>query len=96
MPGAFWRKVREYKTTRILEGIKISSGSYKQVYVRCPFYKWDDGQHRITCEGIVEDSSLASIFKRKEDYTAQMTVFCCKYYKNCEVYQMLMEKYEGE
>ena len=26
--------------------------------VRCPFYKFDDGKRRITCEGIIEGSSL--------------------------------------
>lgn len=74
----------------------MPSGSYMQVFVRCPFYKFDDGKRRITCEGVIEDSSLALIFHNKEDYDTQITVFCCEHYKNCEVYGLLMEKYEEE
>lgn len=72
----------------------MPSGSYMQVFVRCPFYHFDDGKRRITCEGIVEDSSMALIFHSKEDYEKQITVFCCKKYENCEVYRMLMDKYQ--
>ena len=72
----------------------MPSGSFKQADVKCPFYKFDDGRRRITCEGIVEDCSLALIYRRKSDYEKQIDVFCCEYYKNCEVYRMLMEKYE--
>ena len=36
----------------------MSSGSYNQVRVECPFYCGDDGRQRITCEGILEGSSL--------------------------------------
>ena len=74
----------------------MPSGSYRQADVRCPFYKFDDGKRRITCEGIIEDSSLALIFHNKFDYEKQITVFCCDYYKYCEVYRMLMKKYEED
>lgn len=69
-------------------------GSYRQVDVQCPFYKADDGYRRITCEGIIDDSSLALIYRRKRDYETQITVFCCEHYEKCEVYRMLMEKYD--
>lgn len=73
----------------------MSSGSYKQVYVQCPFYKYDDGSRRIVCEGIIgEDSSTGVIFKRKSDYAVQISVFCCKNYQKCEVYRMLSRNYE--
>ena len=74
----------------------MPSGTFKQIEVGCPFYKYDDVRGRITCEGLVPDSSLALIFHRREDYCTQLEVFCCKHYKNCEVYRMLMEKYEEE
>ena len=78
----------------------MPSGSYRQVYVRCPFYKYDDGTRRITCEGLVggkEDSSLALIYKHKADYETQIAAFCCEHYEKCEVYRLLMEnKYEEE
>lgn len=41
---------------------------YKKADVQCPFYKYDDGKRRITCEGITEDSSLALIYHNKRDY----------------------------
>ena len=73
----------------------MSSGSYRQVHVGCPFYKFDDGRSRVNCEGIVENSTLALIFHKRADYEQQMELFCCQYYQKCEVYRMLMEnKYE--
>lgn len=69
----------------------MPSGSYRQVYVRCPFYLYDDGKRRIICEGLIDDSSLALIYKRKADYETQITVFCCEHYEKCEVYRLLME-----
>ena len=74
----------------------MPSGSYMQVYVRCPFYKFDDGNRRITCEGIIEDSSLALIYHKKADYETQIRTFCCQHYARCEVYCLLMNKYDEE
>lgn len=75
----------------------MPSGSYLQVFVLCPFYASDDGAHRIVCEGIVDESSLALWFSRRADYETQMSVFCCQHYEKCEIYRMLMEsKYEEE
>ena len=74
----------------------MPSGSYKQIEVQCPFYKFDDGKRRITCEGLIDDSSLALIYHNKQDYETQINVFCCKYYINCEVYRLLMDKYPDE
>ena len=72
----------------------MPSGSYNQIFVRCPFYKWDDGKKRITCEGIVDNSSIALIYHSKADYECQFVTFCCKHYEKCEVYRLLQEKYE--
>lgn len=74
----------------------MPSGSFKQAYVVCPFFKYDDGKRRITCEGLVDNSSLALIYQHKTDYERQISVFCCEHCKNCEVYQMLMTKYEED
>jgi hypothetical protein len=75
----------------------MSSGSYKQVDVGCPFYKYDDGRARIVCEGIdSEDDSVALIYREKLRYEKQMKVFCCSEYTKCEVYRMLMEKYKDD
>ena len=75
------------------------NGSFKgKVDAQCPFYKFDDfKRRRISCEGIVDDSTLALYFCRKKDYDTQLNVFCCEHYKRCEIYRMLMEaKYEEE
>lgn len=69
--------------------------SYSQVYVRCPFYRGDDGKRRINCEGLIEKSCTAQIYQRREDFQNQMSIFCCEQYKKCEIYRMIMgAKYE--
>ena len=72
----------------------MSSGSYWQVYVRCPFYQSDDGRSRSVCEGVGDSSSVSLHFRKKSECETQLRVFCCDHYKKCEVYRMLMEKYE--
>ena len=73
----------------------MPSGSYRQIYVICPFYRWDDGKKRITCEGVVEQSSIAQIFHNKEDYEQHISIFCSGCYEKCEIAQTLMKfKYE--
>lgn len=74
----------------------MPSGSFKQIDVQCPFYKYDDGRRRITCEGLIDKSSIALIYLTRGDYDTQLLVFCCEHYKKCEIYRMLMEKYEEE
>lgn len=69
---------------------------YKKADVQCPFYKYDDGKRRITCEGVIDDSSLALIYHNKADYETQINVFCCGQYQRCEVCRLLMEKYEED
>lgn len=74
----------------------MPTGVY-QTSVGCPFYKHDNGQkHRITCEGLIEDSCLALVFQRRKDYQIHITTFCCQHYRKCEVYRMLMQKYEED
>lgn len=67
--------------------------------VQCPFYQYDESNgksriHRITCEGLTENSTLALNYKRKRDFNIQLETFCCIHFPKCEVYRMLMEKYE--
>lgn len=67
----------------------------KEKLVKCPFYKRDDSQ-KITCEGVVDESTLSLNFTKKDGKRTQFTVFCCntQNYKCCEIYRMLMsEKY---
>lgn len=72
----------------------MSSGSYWQVYVRCPFYKSDDAKQKLVCEGITEESNLSQHFRSKHGLETQLQVFCCEHYTKCEIYRMLIEKYE--
>ena len=63
--------------------------------VQCPFYHQDIATaRRIICEGPIDGSILSLTYNTREDYKQQMNTFCCVYFQNCEVYRMLMEKYE--
>lgn len=69
--------------------------------VLCPFYQYDEALNRqkaykITCEGIVDGSTLILNYRRKGDFRTQLDVFCCEHFRRCEIYRMLMEKYEEQ
>ncbi len=75
----------------------MSSGSYRQAHVNCPFYRSDDGRGKIICEGILDGSTLALRMKSKADFELQIREYCAKRYICCEIYRMLMDsKYEEE
>ena len=62
--------------------------------VQCPYYICDTKQ-TITCEGFIRGSSVIQRYNKIADRKQQMKIFCCKYYKNCELYRMISsEKYE--
>ena len=63
----------------------------RQKDVKCPFYRQDDGKGCLACEGVVEGSTMEWKFENQQDLKQQMEIFCCDYYKNCEVYRMLRE-----
>lgn len=65
-----------------------------QSKVICPMYIEDDGKRCIKCEGVIERCYIAMHFRRQEDCRMQMRLFCCGKYQYCEVYRMIMEKYE--
>ena len=69
--------------------------------VKCPFYQYDEclgrrKEHRITCEGLIEDSALVLNYKYKRDFYIQLDTFCCCHFDRCEVYRMLMQKYKED
>ena len=64
LAGGADRKCRKV-IHRMREVRTMPSGSYKQADVQCPFYRYDDGRRRITCEGIVDGCSLALIYIRR-------------------------------
>lgn len=63
--------------------------------VGCPFYRSDDGRQKILCEGLIDGSSLTLTYVRGQDFRIQREVFCCEHYDKCEIYTMLMSKYES-
>jgi len=73
--------------------------SRNDVLVKCPFYQYDQcipskNIRRIICEGIVNASTLVLNYRYTKDFHMQMENYCCHYYDKCEVYRMLMQKYE--
>lgn len=69
----------------------MSSGSYIQRYVRCPFFRKDDGKTMIFCEGLMERNTITLRYDRKSDWRIQMETFCCCHYERCEVFRMVMD-----
>lgn len=74
----------------------MSSGSWMQADVRCPFYRHDDGSRIITCDGVIPDSDTKSRFPTRAARQNHMKLFCCDGYKTCEVYLAVMQRYEEE
>lgn len=74
----------------------MAKESFWQNYVGCPFYRSDDQAHRITCEGIVDGSSITQFYRSRKDFSIQIKTFCCVHYERCELYRMLMEKYNDQ
>lgn len=72
----------------------MSSGSWRQADVGCPFYKSDNGKNQINCEGMNNARTLSLVYCKKCDYISQIEMFCCDGYQKCNVYKLLMSKYE--
>lgn len=74
----------------------MSSGSYLQVRVGCPFYQHDDGKRIVTCEGLVPDADTKLRFRSRRKREEHMERYCCGSYICCELYRALMGKYDEE
>lgn len=75
----------------------MPSGSYRQVYVKCPFYLYDDGARRICCEGIAPETTVATMFHHRSQMQQHMRIFCEDAFTCCELYRAVMAaKYEDE
>lgn len=73
----------------------MSSGSYKQQEVKCPFYQYDDGRKTIVCEGFADGCVIDLRWKTHVERYRHMDVFCCQHFKNCEIYRAVYEaKYD--
>lgn len=67
--------------------------TYKDVEILCPFYK-EQAKQSISCEGLVDDSTIKLWFNYPKAKCLHAQVFCQKKYKNCEIYSILEKKYE--
>lgn len=74
----------------------MASGSYRQVYVVCPYYVTDNGRDRIVCEGMTPGGQNQTFYQKRQDYALQMELFCCGDYWRCEICAALDEKYREE
>ncbi len=72
------------------------STSWNAFYVKCPFFKTDDGRRVITCEGICDSCNVCLTFSSKSDLEIQIETFCKKHYDRCEVYRAAMMKYADD
>ena len=71
----------------------MPSGTYKQVYVKCPFYQYDENM-KITCEGVITNSSLRTIFHSPVEYNDYMKEYCSLRYNDCPIARLLDEQYD--
>lgn len=69
------------------------TGSYISPYVKCPFYKRDIPGRSITCEGIIDESSVSLSFGIKSDWREYVQNLCCESFEQCWVYKMIYQKY---
>lgn len=50
----------------------------------CPYWRIRDN-HRITCEGLIEGTSVTWHFRTAADTLQQDEIFCRKHWKRCEM-----------
>ncbi len=68
--------------------------SWNSWYVKCPFFKTDDGRSVIVCEGICDGCNVKLAFDRKKDFEIHVETFCKNYFERCEIHNVVMKKYE--
>ena len=59
----------------------------------CPFFE-TSGIKMVTCEGISEGNRLCILFGDTKRRLSWRRTFCDKRYEECEIYKMLIKKYE--
>lgn len=65
--------------------------------VGCPFYRYDDGEKRIVCEGLTDPSTLSQRFGRKRYLKNYMEQYCFRRCTDCELFRLLLRvKYADE
>ena len=69
--------------------------TYNEGNVVCPFFNAST-KLTISCEGITEDCVTKIMFTSPDKLDFHRKLFCDYMYKNCEIYRMLVKKYEEE
>lgn len=67
--------------------------NYESANIRCPFYKRNESR-KIGCEGVEEGSQLVTEYLTKERCKKKIRENCAGNYEKCEVYRMILQKYE--
>lgn len=67
--------------------------TYISMYSTCPFYIKEDS-HNVYCEGVEEGTSTHLAFASSNHCAAYKRIRCRNGYKNCQIYKMLLSKYE--
>lgn len=75
----------------------MSSGTYIQADVLCPFYITDKANPIILkCEGLQPDITISLMFVYKNTKVNFMNKYCCKQYEKCPLFDVIYKKYEDE
>lgn len=67
--------------------------SFASMRVKCPFYKGDKGV-KLVCEGIDLKCNIHHQYEKKENKDRRMQKYCAGDYSKCELYKILIKKYE--
>ncbi len=67
--------------------------NYDDILAKCPFF-YENSRKSVICEGITDDSILCLKFLSENGRDKQRRIFCDKNYEKCEIFRMLMKKYE--
>lgn len=71
----------------------MPTSRYDDVDAKCPFFR-SSNKRKVCCEGITDDCTICLMFISEPKRNLHRNVFCNEKYEYCEVYKMLMEKYE--
>ena len=68
--------------------------TYKDVRIKCPFYKISDGKSFVLCEGPKKRTSVTTRFYRGDELRGHIKKHCEDCYKSCWLYRDCMLKYD--
>ena len=72
----------------------ISSG-WTVAHLKCPFFLGET-EKTVVCEGWLPHQKTEMRMSGKHEKREFMEQWCCENYQECEVYKLVMKKYEEE